>query len=173
MDSTNCKLLRLDNQLCFPLYAASREVIKLYKPYLDELDLTYTQYIAMLLLWEYDTLTVKEIGDHLFLDSGTLTPLLKKLEVKGVITRIRSTKDERNLNVSLTDEGRALQSKAKGIPLELGKYNPLSLEETVTLYRLLYKLLGREGSPQPDWAFLECDKDCPVSCFKKDGSEEA
>ena len=172
MDSTKCKLLSLENQICFPLYAASREIIKLYKPYLDELDLTYTQYIAMLLLWEYDTLTVKEIGDHLFLDSGTLTPLLKKLEVKGVITRTRSTKDERNLNVSLTDEGRALQSKAKGIPLELGKYNPLSLEETVTLYRLLYKLLGREGSPRPDWAFLECDNDCPVSCFKKDGSEE-
>lgn len=172
MDSTKCKLLSLENQICFPLYAASREIIKLYKPYLDELDLTYTQYIAMLLLWEYDTLTVKEIGDHLFLDSGTLTPLLKKLEVKGVITRIRSTKDERNLNVSLTDEGRALQSKAKGIPEELGKFNPLSLEETVTLYRLLYKLLGREGSSQPDWAFLECDNDCPVSCFKKDGSEE-
>ena len=172
MDSTKCKLLSLENQICFPLYAASREIIKLYKPYLDELDLTYTQYIAMLLLWEYDTLTVKEIGDHLFLDSGTLTPLLKKLEVKGVITRIRSTKDERNLNVSLTDEGRALQSKAKGIPEELGKFNPLSLAETITLYRLLYKLLGREGSPQPDWAFLECDNDCPVSCFKKDGSEE-
>ena len=157
MDNTNCKLLSLENQICFPLYAASREIIKLYKPYLDELDLTYTQYIAMLLLWEYDTLTVKEIGDHLFLDSGTLTPLLKKLEVKGVIT----------------DVGRALQSKAKDIPRELGKYNPLSLEETVTLYRLLYKLLGREGSSQPDWAFLECDKDCPVSCFKKSEDSEA
>ena len=170
MDSTNCKLLRLDNQLCFPLYAASREVIKLYKPYLDELDLTYTQYIAMLLLWEHETMTVKEIGDHLFLDSGTLTPLLKKLETKGVINRTRSTKDERNLNVSLTDEGRALQDKAAGIPLKLGKCNPLSLEETVTLYHLL---LGREGSSQPDWAFLECDQDCPVSCFKKSEDNEA
>lgn len=173
MDSTNCKLLRLDNQLCFPLYAASREVIKLYKPYLDELDLTYTQYIAMLLLWEHETMTVKEIGDHLFLDSGTLTPLLKKLETKGVINRTRSTKDERNLNVSLTDEGRALQDKAAGIPMELGKCNPLSLEETVTLYHLLYKMLGRDGASQPDWAFLECDQDCPVSCFKKGEDNEA
>ena len=171
MDSTNCKLLKLENQLCFPLYAASREVIKLYKPYLDELDLTYTQYIAMLLLWEHETMTVKEIGDYLFLDSGTLTPLLKKLEAKGIISRTRSLKDERNLNVSLTDDGRALQQKATTIPRELGKYNPLSLEETVTLYRLLYKMLGKDGAYQPDWAFLDCDKNCPVACFNKDDSD--
>ena len=155
MDNKNCNLLRLENQLCFPLYAASREVIKLYKPYLDILDLTYTQYIAMLLLWEYGSMTVKEIGDHLFLDSGTLTPLLKKLEAKGVITRTRSQKDERNLDVALTDAGRALQDKALSIPLSMGQYNPLSLEETVTLYNLLYKMLGREGVNKPDWAFLE------------------
>ena len=159
MDNKNCNLLRLENQLCFPLYAASREVIKLYKPYLDVLDLTYTQYIAMLLLWEYDSMTVKEIGDHLFLDSGTLTPLLKKLEAKGVITRTRSQKDERNLDVALTDAGKALQEKALGIPLSMGQYNPLSLEETVTLYNLLYKMLGREGVNQPDWAFLEKSED--------------
>jgi DNA-binding MarR family transcriptional regulator len=155
MDSTNCKLLRLENQLCFPLYAASREVIKLYKPYLDDLDLTYTQYIAMLLLWEHKTLTVKEMGDYLFLDSGTLTPLLKKLEVKGVITRTRSHKDERNLNVSVTPEGEELREKAMGIPKAMGQYNPLSLEETVVLYNLLYKMLGREGKYSPEWAFLE------------------
>ena len=155
MDNKNCNLLRLENQICFPLYAASREVIKLYKPYLDLLDLTYTQYIAMLLLWEYGSMTVKEIGDHLFLDSGTLTPLLKKLEAKGVITRTRSQKDERNLDVALTDAGRALQAKALSIPLSMGQYNPLSLEETVTLYNLLYKMLGREGVNKPDWAFLE------------------
>ena len=155
MDNKNCNLLRLENQLCFPLYAASREVIKLYKPYLDILDLTYTQYIAMLLLWEYGSMTVKEIGDHLFLDSGTLTPLLKKLEAKGVISRTRSQKDERNLDVALTDAGRALQDKALSIPLSMGQYNPLSLEETVTLYNLLYKMLGREGVNKPDWAFLE------------------
>ena len=159
MDNKNCNLLRLENQLCFPLYAASREVIKLYKPYLDVLDLTYTQYIAMLLLWEHGSMTVKEIGDYLFLDSGTLTPLLKKLEAKGVISRTRSQKDERNLDVALTDAGRALQDKALSIPLSMGQYNPLSLEETVTLYNLLYKMLGREGVNQPDWAFLEKNED--------------
>ena len=159
MDNKKCNLLRLENQLCFPLYAASREVIKLYKPYLDVLDLTYTQYIAMLLLWEHGSMTVKEIGDYLFLDSGTLTPLLKKLEAKGVISRTRSQKDERNLDVALTDAGRALRDKALSIPLSMGQYNPLSLEETVTLYNLLYKMLGREGVNQPDWAFLEKNED--------------
>ena len=173
MSDSKYDSLRLEKQLCFPLYAASRETIKLYRPHLDELNLTYTQYIAMMLLWEYKAMTVKEIGSHLYLDSGTLTPLLKKLETKGIINRIRSTKDERNLNVSLTDEGRALQDKAAGIPMELGKCNPLSLEETVTLYHLLYKMLGRDGASQPDWAFLECDKDCPVSCFKKSEDNEA
>jgi DNA-binding MarR family transcriptional regulator len=155
MDNTNFDPLKLENQLCFPLYAASREVIKLYKPFLDNLDLTYTQYIAMILLWEHRTLTVKEMGDYLFLDSGTLTPLLKKLEAKGVISRIRSQRDERNLNVSLTPEGEALREKALGIPKALGQYNPLSLEETVVLYRLLYKMLGRDGACDPEWAFLE------------------
>ena len=155
MDNLNFDPLKLENQLCFPLYAASREVIKLYKPFLDELDLTYTQYIAMLLLWENESMTVKEIGDCLFLDSGTLTPLLKKLEAKGMITRTRSTKDERNLNVTTTKAGKALHDKALHSPFEMGKYNPLSLEETVTLYHLLYKMLGRDESYSPEWAFLE------------------
>ena len=155
MDNVNFDPLKLENQLCFPLYAASREVIKLYKPFLDELDLTYTQYIAMLLLWEHESLTVKEMGEYLFLDSGTLTPLLKKLEAKGMITRTRSTKDERNLNVAVTNVGMAIHDKALHIPLEMGHCNPLSLEETVTLYRLLYKMLGREGLSNPEWAFLE------------------
>lgn len=155
MDNLNFDPLKLENQLCFPLYAASREVIKLYKPFLDELDLTYTQYIAMLLLWEHESLTVKEMGDYLFLDSGTLTPLLKKLEAKGMITRTRSTKDERNLNIAVTKAGMAIHDKALHIPLKMGHYNPLSLEETVTLYRLLYKMLGREGLGSPEWAFLE------------------
>ena len=143
--------LSLKNQLCFPLYAASREVIKLYKPYLDELDLTYTQYIAMMLLWEHKQLTVKELGEHLFLDSGTLTPLLKKLESKGLVTRARSTKDERNLNVTITDNGMAVRERALNIPLQIGQYNPLTLEETVTLYKLLYKMLGQEEVDVPDW----------------------
>ena len=147
--------LKLKNQLCFPLYAASREVIKLYKPYLDELDLTYTQYIAMMLLWEHKTQTVKELGDHLFLDSGTLTPLLKKLELKGLVTRARSTRDERNLNVTITESGMALRDKALGIPLHMGHNNPLSLEETITLYQLLYKMLGQEEVDVPDWSFVE------------------
>ena len=154
MDNMNENFLRLENQLCFPLYAAARETIKVYKPFLDELDLTYTQYIAMLLLWEHNTLTVKGMGDRLFLDSGTLTPLLKKLEAKGLITRTRSTKDERNLNVTITDQGMALREKAEHIPEDIGKNNPLSLEETMTLYRLLYKLLGIEGLYTPDWPFL-------------------
>jgi DNA-binding MarR family transcriptional regulator len=155
MDNLNFDPLKLENQLCFPLYAASREVIKLYKPFLDELDLTYTQYIAMLLLWENESMTVKEIGDCLFLDSGTLTPLLKKLEAKGMITRTRSTKDVRNLNVTTTKAGKALHDKALHIPFEMSKYNPLSLEETITLYRLLYKMLGRDECYSPEWAFLE------------------
>lgn len=147
--------LRLKNQLCFPLYAASREVIKLYKPMLDELDLTYTQYIAMLLLWEHQTLTVKEIGDYLFLDSGTLTPLLKKLESKGMVDRLRSTKDERNLNVTITEAGKALRDKALQIPHNMGSYSPLTSDETVTMYRLLYKMLGQEDVELPDWSFLD------------------
>ena len=153
MDTLRYDPLKLENQLCFPLYAASRETIKVYKPFLDVLDLTYTQYIAMILLWEHKTMTVKEMGDYLFLDSGTLTPLLKKLEAKGLITRTRSTKDERNLNVAITEAGEALREKALSIPGEVGKFNPLSLEETVTLYRLLYKLLGFEDSSYPDGAF--------------------
>ena len=147
--------LKLKNQVCFPLYAASREVIKLYKPYLDELELTYTQYIAMMLLWEHGTLTVKELGDHLFLDSGTLTPLLKKLETKGLVSRARSTKDERNLNVTITDEGMALREKALSIPQQMGGYNPLTQEETISLYRLLYKMLGQNDVDIPDWSFQE------------------
>lgn len=155
MDNLKIDPLKLENQLCFPLYAASREVIKLYKPYLDELELTYTQYIAMLLLWELGSMTVKEIGSYLYLDSGTLTPLLKKLEAKGLISRARSTKDERNLNVTATKEGMALRDKALHIPPEMGKHNPLSPEETVTLYRLLYKMLGKEDVQIPEWDFSQ------------------
>ena len=152
MDSKKCDTLKLQNQICFPLYAASREVIKLYKPYLDELDLTYTQYIAVLLLWEHKTMTVKEMGEHLFLDSGTLTPLLKKLEAKGLITRVRSTKDERNLNISITEAGEALQYKAQHMAEEMQKYSPLTQKESVELYRLLYKMLKKEGVDAPEWA---------------------
>ena len=100
--------LKLENHLCFPLYAAAKEVVRKYKPYLDELDLTYTQYITMMVLWENESMNVKELGSKLYLDSGTLTPLLKKLESKGYITRKRSTTDERNIIISITSLGKCL-----------------------------------------------------------------
>lgn len=134
-----------EDQLCFPLYVASRELIKKYKPYLDALDLTYTQYITMLLLWEKPMMTVSEVGNRLYLDSGTLTPLLKKLEAKGYLHRARSTEDERNLNISLTEEGKALRERAADIASLVEQQLPLDAEETVTLYRLLNKLLDING----------------------------
>ena len=133
--------LRLENQLCFPLYACARETIKLYKPFLDELDLTYTQYIAMMVLWEREAVTVKEMGTALHLDSGTLTPLLKKMEAKGLLTRRRSTDDERSLIVTLTEEGRAMQERALNVPYQVAQCVNLEPEEAAELYRLLYKLL--------------------------------
>ncbi len=137
----NYDALRLENQLCFPLYACARETIKLYKPYLDELDLTYTQYIAMMVLWERNSVTVKELGAALHLDSGTLTPLLKKMEAKGLLTRRRSTDDERSLIVTLTDEGRAMEDRALEVPQRMAQCVSLEPEEAAELYRLLYKLL--------------------------------
>ena len=143
MDNLNYDSLKLENQLCFPLYAASRELIKKYKPFLDDLDLTYTQYITLMLLWEQKSMTVKEMGDRLYLDSGTLTPLLKKLESKGLLTRVRSTEDERNLNVTITEEGEALKSRAVCIPEKIVNSLTLDSEEAKTLYRILYKLLSK------------------------------
>ena len=133
--------LRLGNQLCFPLYACSREIIKQYKPFLDAIDLTYTQYIAMMVLWEKESVTVKELGEALYLDSGTLTPLLKKMEAKGLLSRRRSETDERSLIVRLTDAGRALQDKAIEVPYKMAGCVRLEPEEAQELYRLLYKLL--------------------------------
>ena len=138
-------MLKLENQLCFPLYAASREVIKQYKPYLDKLDLTYTQYIAMLLLWENKTMTVKELGDHLYLDSGTLTPVLKTLEKAGLITRRRSDVDERVLMVTITDVGLALQAGAQEIPARIGEGIGLDAAEALQLKALLGKILASSG----------------------------
>ncbi len=137
--------LKLKNQLCFPLYACSKELIKRYKPLLDKLDLTYTQYIAMMVLWEYGSINVKNLGDMLYLDSGTLTPLLKKLESKGYITRNRDTADERNLIISITDSGKKLKNEAMGVPSEISKCVCLTKEEAIELYRLLYKVLGKFG----------------------------
>ena len=149
METTNTKYepLKIKNQLCFPLYACSKEIIRQYKPYLDQLDLTYTQYITMMVLWENQSMTVKDLGNCLYLDSGTLTPLLKKLEAKGLVTRSRSRKDERNLIVTITDEGMALRDKALFVPEEMAKCIELTPEEAGFLYRILYKILGKENDP--------------------------
>ena len=113
--------LKLENQLCFPLYACAREVVKKYKPFLDDIDLTYTQYVTMMVLWEKPSVTSKEIGERLHLDSSTLTPVIKKLAEKGLVTRARSAEDERNLVVALTDAGLALRDRAACIPDQMGK----------------------------------------------------
>ena len=142
MEDHKYDALKIRGQLCFPLYACAKETIRLYKPHLDALDLTYTQYIAMMVLWEKKRLTVKELGKELFLDSGTLTPLLKKLEAKGLLIRERSKEDERNLFIILTEEGEKMRDKALHVPYEMEKCMELDHEERVTLYRLLYKLLS-------------------------------
>ena len=142
MDGDAYDSLRLENQLCFPLYACAREVVKRYKPFLDDIDLTYTQYVTMMVLWERGTATSKEIGEKLHLDSGTLTPVIKKLEGKGLVTRSRSAEDERNLTVALTEAGWALRDRALPIPGKLGACIQLSPADALSLYTLLYKLLG-------------------------------
>ena len=134
--------LRLEHQLCFPLYAASKEIVRRYKPLLDPFDLTYTQYITMMALWENESMNVRELGNCLFLDSGTLTPLLKKLENKGYIKRSRSKEDERNLIVTLTDKGWDLREEMLSIPRSMASCVDLEPEEAEDLYRLLYKVLG-------------------------------
>ena len=133
--------LKLENQLCFPLYACAKEVVKKYKPFLDELDITYTQYIAMMVMWEHRKMNVKELGEYLFLDSGTLTPLLKTLEKKGLVTRARSKEDERNLVVSVTDEGMALRDKALEVPKQVAGCIQLEEADAKELYVLLHKLM--------------------------------
>ena len=145
MDDKNFDALRLENQLCFPLYAASREVIKKYRPLLDELGITYTQYIALMVLWEEDEINVKELGKRLFLDSGTLTPVLKSLEEKRFVKRSRASYDERVLNVKITDLGLSLKEKALSIPESIVSCINLEPQEASALYSLLYKLLGELG----------------------------
>ena len=133
--------LRLDNQLCFPLYAASRRIISAYTPYLKPLGLTYTQYIVFLVLWEKDGITVGEIGERLHLDNGTLTPLLKKMEKAGYISRERSSKDERVVVISLTKEGADLKKKAREIPFKVGGGICINMEDAKQLKEMLAKLL--------------------------------
>ena len=135
--------LKLENQICFPLYACSKEIVKAYKPYLDELDLTYTQYITMMVMWEHKELRVKDVGKYLYLDSSTLTPLLKRLEEKGYVARRRSAEDERDLIVSITKAGMALRKKALSVPQCLAACVDIEPEKAQLLYTILYELLGK------------------------------
>ncbi|NPD31978.1 MarR family transcriptional regulator [Eggerthellaceae bacterium zg-997] len=144
--------LKLENQLCFPLYAAAKEVVRRYTPLLDELGLTYTQYLTMMVLWEKGAVSVSELGADLYLDSGTLTPLLKKMEAKGLVTRRRSSNDERRVEVRITDAGRALRDRAVDVPVEMGNCMKLEADEAVHLASLLRGLIAnvREaGDGQP------------------------
>ncbi len=141
MEESRYDALKLGNQLCFPLYAASREVIKQYRPFLDELGITYTQYVTLMVLWEQRQISVKELGQRLCLDSGTLTPVLKSLEAKQYITRTRSKEDERVLIAAITPEGEALQDRAVEIPEQVACRIRLDKDEALLLYQLLYKVL--------------------------------
>lgn len=137
--------LKLENQLCFPLYACAKEIVRRYTPLLEKLDLTYTQYIVMMVMWDKKQINVKSLGEKIFLDSGTLTPLLKKLENKGYISRHRQKEDERNVIISIEEKGIQLKKKAKNIPEEIGKCVNLTEEEAVVLYKTLYKILDTFG----------------------------
>ena len=133
--------LRLENQLCFPLYACSKEIVRRYRPFLDALDLTYTQYITMMAMWEYGSMSVKKLGSMLYLDSGTLTPLLKKLEDKDYITRRRDPEDDRVVIVSVTEEGLALRDRALSVPESMASCIRLPAEDAVELQKALAKLM--------------------------------
>lgn len=140
MEKYDC--LKLENQLCFPLYACAKEIVRKYKPFLDEIDLTYTQYITMMVMWEHKEMTVKDLGERLYLDSGTLTPVLKTLEKKGYVERNRSKEDERNLIVSITKDGEKLKEKAVSIPTKVSKCVSLSMEDAMELRRILGTVLS-------------------------------
>ena len=135
--------LKLENQLCFPLYVCAKEVVRRYRPLLEPLGLTYTQYIAMMAFWEHKTLTVGRLGELLHLDSGTLTPVLKKMEKSGWIRRERSRTDERQTIVTITPDGEALRERAAEVPQQMMQCTPLESDEAVQLYTLLYKLINR------------------------------
>ena len=134
--------IKLENQLCFSLYATSREIIKLYKPFLDKFNLTYTQYVAMLVLWEDEKSTVKEIGKRLHLDSGTLTPLLKKIESMGLIKRYRDVNDDRVVIVELTQQGRLLKDQVTDVPREMACKINITMERAIELKKDLDELLN-------------------------------
>ena len=144
MDCDYRETMKLANQLCFPLYAAARNVTGLYTPWLKPLGLTYTQYIVFLVLWEKDGISVTEIGERLMLDNGTLSPLLKKMEQAGFVERRRCRRDDRVVEITLTEKGRALQEKAKDIPGHVARCIDLPPEKARMLYELLYELLGNQ-----------------------------
>ena len=134
-------MLKLENQLCFPLYACAKEVVRRYTPLLEPLGLTYTQYIAMMVMWEHKSISIKDMGKLLYLDSGTLTPMLKKMESAGLICRKRSEEDERIVMVSITERGEELHNKAAEIPSKMAGCLTLESDEAMQLYMLLHKLM--------------------------------
>ena len=140
METLKEEMLKLDNQLCFSLYATAKEIIRRYKPLLDNFGITYTQYITLLVLWEKDGLTVKTLGERLYLDSGTLTPLLTKLESKGLIEKKKDTKDSRETTVYLTNKGRELKEKIIVVPATMGACVKLELDDFLLLQKLLKKV---------------------------------
>ena len=135
--------LKLDNQLCFPLYACSKEIVRMYKPILDPLDLTYTQYLVMMVLWEEESINIKDLGKKLFLDSGTLTPVVKKLEAKGYISRNRCLDDERCVIVNLTKEGEKLADTASTVPCKMSQCALLDENDSRELVRILHKMMDK------------------------------
>lgn len=137
--------IKLENQLCFPLYVCSKEIVRRYKPFLDEMGITYTQYITMMVLWERGSVNVSQLGECLYLDSGTLTPVLKTLESKGLVARKRSEEDERSVIVEVTEAGMALREQAVTIPPRMGACVNLSPEDAADLYRILHKLIDNIG----------------------------
>ena len=135
--------LALENQICFALYVCSKEIIRRYTPVLEPLGLTYTSYITLLGLWEKDNVTIKELGARLYLDSGTLTPLLKKMESQGLLTRTRSREDERTVYIRLTEEGKALREKCTGVPAQMMCHNFLEPEKAGELLQFLHMMMDR------------------------------
>ena len=137
------EMLKLESQLCFPLYVVSKEIVRKYKPFLNEVDLTYTQYITMMALWEENEILVKHLGDKLFLDSGTLTPVLNGLEKKGYAARRRSETDKRDVYVVITEKGRSLRDKAVEIPSKMGECVPIDQEKAMVLYQILHEMMEK------------------------------
>lgn len=148
MEAMEREAMKLQNQLCFPLYAAARSVVGLYTPWLKPLGLTYTQYIVFLVLWERDGRTVGELCETLMLDNGTVSPLLKKMQQAGFVERTRSPEDDRVVVITLTEAGRALQEKAKDVPERVAGCIDLPPEKAHTLYMLLYELLANQKSEE-------------------------